>query len=169
MLLKLHPLLCIESFLVATKDTSGFTPLRPPSHCCDAAPCGNLITVALVQNISASAYMCPIQTGRTKVSLSSHAWLLPSMHSLGVCYTTRDHRAIEAGESPYCTCSSGRDKSSIQACSKSGEVLCGGSGAVSRGAWDKAGCSDAIMTWPMLAAGATVVSRQAEVVYISTQ
>lgn len=94
-----------------------------------------------------------------------HAWLLQSMHSLGVFFYTTEHRAIEVIESAYCTCSSGRDKSSIQACSKSGEVLCGGWEAGRRGGWVKAGSSHAIMTWLLFGAGATVMSRQAEAVY----
>lgn len=37
-----------------------------------------------------------------------------------------NHHVTEGVESVYNTCSSGRDKISIQACSKSGDILCGG-------------------------------------------
>lgn len=59
------------------------------------------------------------------------------------------------------TCSSGRDKSSIQACSKSGDIVCvgggGDSGPGDRVAGGRAGCSGDIMDTP------EAVSRQTEV------
>lgn len=61
----------------------------------------------------------------------------------------------------YYTCSSGRDKSSIQACSKSGDILCGDggdSGSGERVAESRVGCSGDIM-----GAETAVVSRQTAV------
>lgn len=70
----------------------------------------------------------------------------------------------------YYTCSSGRDKSSIQACSKSGDILCGGgcdgSGPGERVTGGTAGCSgDIMMVLLLLGAETAVVSRQTEVFY----
>lgn len=62
----------------------------------------------------------------------------------------------------YYTCSSGRDKSSIQACSKSGDILCDGSWAGEGEVGNRVGCSGDIMTL-LLATEIAAVPRSTEV------
>lgn len=99
----------------------------------------------------------------TKRCLSSNAGLLPVDAFFRYLFHNAKHHTIEAVESVYYTCSSGRDKSSIQACSKSGDVLCcvccggGGSGPGERVAGGRAGCSGEIM-----GTETAVVSKQTE-------
>lgn len=70
-------------------------------------------------------------------------WLIVPANS------SANHLNTEAKESMCRTCSSGRDKSSIQACSTSGEDACigvgGDSGPGERVAGGRAGCSGDIM------------------------
>jgi len=103
--------------------------------------------------------MRPHSHRATKRCLSSHARLLTTDAFFEYLLHNAKHHAIDVGESVYYTCSSGRDKSSIQACSKSGDILCGGGEPGVREAGGRTGCSGDIMG----AATAAGVSRQTEV------
>lgn len=88
----------------------------------------------------------------------------------GYLFHNRNYYATEAVESMFYTCSSGRDKSSIQACSNSGDIVCGVGGGISgpveRVTAGRAGCSGDMMVLLLLLDGETaVVFRQTEVLY----
>lgn len=98
----------------------------------------------------------------TKRRLSFHAGPRPiDAFSEYLFHSTKPH-AVDVVESVYYTCSSGRDRSSIQACSKSGDILSGGvasGGPVERAAGGRPRCSGDIM-----GAETAAVSRQTEAV-----
>lgn len=102
--------------------------------------------------------------------LSSNVKLLPFIHFfsfffLYLFHHTKCHVA-EFVESLCHTCSSGRDRISIQASSKSGGIPCGAGGGSCPGervAGDGAGCSGDIIMLLLMAAETAGVSRQTEV------